>query len=146
MPHNLFSLLDVLASLLLLRTSSIEATYNAEYEIIFVQFSSSFCSSHFFFRVYLFCSFAASSTEMDEMIESHTLTQNSSGKKKVVWNKNVIQQLIWTPFGSRHKLAPSNIQRSSSINNCWIFFFFELGEMIVDFEGLWRICKVLRYN
>lgn len=26
--------------------------------------------------------------------------------------KNVIQQLIWTPFGSRHKLAPSNIQCS----------------------------------
>lgn len=26
--------------------------------------------------------------------------------------KNVIQQLIWTPFGSRHKLAPRNIQCS----------------------------------
>lgn len=35
---------------------------------------------------------------------------HSTHKKKSTKRKNVIQQLIWTPFGSRHKLAPRNIQ------------------------------------
>lgn len=74
-----------------------------KYVCIFIKYRNNNEKKYFFFSL------------SSLMIESHTVHT-----KKYTKRKNVIQQLIWTPFGSRHKLAPRNIQ-------CFSTFIYGIG-------------------